>query len=232
MPIVITVDPRFNGPPHAGNGGYVCGLVAGALRRSVNIRLHRPVPLATALTLVPHGDGEWRLLDGAELIATAAPAAVDILPPRPPSYLQALAAAQHYRGFKQHLYPTCFVCGPSRAQGDGLRVFAGELAGAGVAAPWLPDVSLADSDGKVKPEFIWAVLDCPGYFAALPDGRAAVLGELAVRIDRRLPADEPSVIVGWAVAHDGRKHRVGTALYTEGGDLCALGIATWIEAKS
>lgn len=233
MPDAITIDPRFSGPPDAGNGGYVCGLMAGAIRRSVRVRLHRPVPLATALTVVRDAEQEWRLLHGAESIATATPANVDAVPPRPPTYLQALAAARLYPGFKHHVYPDCFVCGPRRAQGDGLRIFPGALAdGRVVAAPWLPDVSLADADGKVKPEFIWAALDCPGYFASVPSDRPAVLGELAVHIDRRVPADEPCVIVGWPISADGRKHRVGTALYTEAGDLCALGVATWIELKA
>ena len=230
MPDVITVDPRFRGPPATGNGGYVCGLMAAAIRRSVRVRLHRPVPLATALAVIRHAEQEWRLVNGAETIATATPATVDLLPPRPPGYLQALAAARRYAGFNHHFYPDCFVCGPRRAQGDGLRIFPGALAGGRmVAAPWLPEVSLTDADGKVKPEFIWAALDCPGYFAALPNDRPAVLGELAVRIDRRAPADEPCVIVGWPISADGRKHLVGTALYTEEGDLCAIGAATWIE---
>jgi len=233
MPELITIHPRFNGPPEAGNGGYLCGLIASVLQRSVSVRLHRAAPLATVLELAPQGTEEWQLRYEGELIATARPASVDVAPPQPPSYLEALAAAQHFAGFRRHMVPRCFVCGPERAQGDGLRIFPGPVEGTDiVAAPWLPDLSLADAEGKVKPEFMWAALDCPGYYASVRDDRPALLGELAVHIDRRPLADEPCVIIGWRIAAEGRKHRVGTALYAKGEALCAVGVATWIELKN
>ena len=34
-----------------------------------------------------------------------------------------------------------------------------------VATTWTPTPDTADDDGLVRPEFIWAVLDCPTYFA-------------------------------------------------------------------
>jgi len=232
MTAVITVDSRYNGPPASGHGGYFCGLLAGAVRRPVNVRLRMPIPLDTPLTVAPAADGAWQVRAGEALIASAAPAEVKLAPPRAPSYVEALAAARHYRGLEHHPAPTCFACGPQRPQGEGLRIFAGPGPGESmVTAPWLPDVALADADGRVRPEFIWAALDCPGYYAAVADDRPALLGELAVRVDRRVPADEPCVIVAWAIASEGRKHRVGSALYAEEGDVCAVGLATWIELK-
>lgn len=233
MSEVVTIDRRFNGPPTSGHGGYFCGVIAGAVRRAVNVRLHRAIPLDVPLTIAPAEDEGWRVTAGDELIASAAPAEVRLAPPKAPSYVDALAAARHYRGFKHHATPTCFGCGPKRPQGDGLRIFAGPGPGnSTVAAPWLPDVSLADTNGKVRAEFLWAALDCPGYFVSVPDDRPAVLGELAVRIDRRVPADESCVVVAWPIASQGRTHRVGTALYAEEGDVCAVGLATWIEVRS
>jgi hypothetical protein len=230
MPEVITVDRRFNGPPDSANGGYVCGLIAGAIREAVSVRLQKPSPLDTPLVVKQEAPGEWRVLHDGQVVATAAPAKVEIVPPPSPGYVAALAIARHYPGFKHHDVPTCFVCGPQRSPGDGLRIFPGPVAGAGiVAAPWLPDISLMDPDGKIKPEFIWAALDCPGYYASIPNDRPAMLGDLAVHIDRRVPADEPCVVVGWPISSEGRKHKVGTALYAEDGGPCARGLATWIE---
>ena len=122
------------------------------------------------------------------------------------------------------------VDGPERHRGDGLRIFAAAVPGRDiVAAPWLPDASLGDANGKVKPEFIWAALDCPGAFAAIPYGRPALLGEFAVHVSRLVHVDEPCVVTGWKISVDGRKYRAGTALFDEDGELCAFGHATWIE---
>lgn len=233
MPAEITVDRRFNGPPASGHGGYFCGLVAAAAHQPLNVRLHQAIPLDTPLTIAPDSDSSWRVCAGDVPIASATPTTVRLAPPHPPSYVEALAAARHCRGLRHHPTPTCFGCGPKRRQGDGLRLFAGPgPAESMVTAPWLPDIALADAGGRVRPEFVWAALDCPGYFAAVPDDRPAVLGELAVRIDRRVPADEPCVVVAWTIASEGRKHRVGSALYAEEGDVCAVGLATWIELKT
>jgi hypothetical protein len=60
----------------------------------------------------------------------------------------------------------------------------------------------------------------------------ALLGELAVHVDRRVHVDEPCVIMAWAIETKGRKHRVGTALVDEDGERCALGVATWIELQA
>jgi hypothetical protein len=227
----ITIEKRFNGPPHSANGGYTCGLIAATLGESVSVRLQKPPPLDKPLSIRRHAKS-WELVDGELVIASAVPTNVQAHVPAPPSYVEALAASRHYRGFKSHVFPTCFVCGPERARGDGLRIFASSVAGAGlVAAPWLPDATLADEVGKVRPEFIWAALDCPGYFASVPGDSPAVLGELAVHIDRSVHAEEPCVVVAWQILIEGRKHKVGTALFDEEGERCAVGVATWVEMR-
>ena len=228
----IAIEKRFNGPPQSANGGYTCGLIAGALGESVSVRLHRPPPLETPLT-IRRQTKSWEVMDGEQIVATAVPATVQAHVPTAPSYVDALAATRHYRGFESHSFPTCFVCGPERARGDGLRIFAGSIPGTRlVASPWLPDPALADSLGKVRPEFIWAALDCPGYFASVPDSSPALLGELAVHVDRSVHVEEPCVVIGWQILIEGRKHKVGTALFDEEGECCAIGVATWVEAKS
>ncbi|MCU0975067.1 MAG: hotdog fold thioesterase [Steroidobacteraceae bacterium] len=233
MSAAIVIEPRFRGPPESGNGGYVCGRIAVELGLPVAVRLLAPPPLATTLILREDPQrNRWQLLDGERAVAEARPAEVTPVPPVPPSYAEAVDASRRCTGLVHHPLPTCFVCGPQRAPGDGLRIFAGEVTGrAMVAAPWTPDESLADGAGRVRPEFLWSALDCPGFFAAPLGGALALLGELAVRIERPLPAGGPCVVVGWPVASEGRKHRTGTAVFGPGGELVACAEATWVALK-
>jgi hypothetical protein len=47
----LVIAPRFCGPPDSGNGGYVCGLIAGRLDGQAEITLRAPPPLATPMTV-------------------------------------------------------------------------------------------------------------------------------------------------------------------------------------
>jgi len=47
----LIIPARFCGPPGTGNGGYVCGRIAGYIDGPVTVTLRRPPPLATPLTL-------------------------------------------------------------------------------------------------------------------------------------------------------------------------------------
>jgi hypothetical protein len=230
----LTVAPRYCGPPGSANGGYAAGLFAQHASTTVSVRLARPVPLGAALQVAARDGGRLELLHDAELIASAEPATLSLEVPRPPDYYTAIEASRHYIGFHGHAFPGCFVCGPERARGDGMRVFAGPCVQSPglVAAPWVPDVALGLGDGKVRPEFMWAALDCPGYFAARSDGVAMLLGEFTAHVDRRVHVDEPCVVIGWRLAVKGRKYEVGTALFDHGGGLCAQARATWIEPRS
>jgi hypothetical protein len=176
------------------------------------------------------------LRDGEVVVAEARPTSLDLDVPEPPTYAQALVAARRYRGFDHHPFPTCFVCGPERAEDDGLRVFAGPVSdGSMVAAPWVPDPSLADpGEPTIRSEFLWAALDCPGYFASLDDNyRPMMLGQMAARVDMGggVQCGERCVVIGWPITRDGRKHFAGTALYSQSGELCGKALATWIELR-
>ena len=151
--------------------------------------------------------------------------------PSPPQYVQAVWASQHYPGFREHAFPDCFVCGPHRRRGDGLRIFPGMLDSGIVAAPWLPADNLDTGDGKVGGEYLWAALDCPGYFAVSGARRVMVLGEMQAHVDRRVRVGEACTVIGWKIAADGRKHVAGTAIFDEDGELCARAKAVWIELK-
>lgn len=228
MPAIVRIGSRFCGPPESGNGGYTAGLIAAAIGETVNVRLHRPVPLEVDLQLDAAGQDRWEVRHEYDVIATATCTDVQLAAPQPVDFMEARAMSTHYLGFEHALYPHCFVCGPARGEHDGLRVFAGRKPDqATVAAPWIPDETLDDGAGKVRPEFIWAALDCPGFFAR-PKFDLALLGEIAVHIDRPVHVDEPCVVMGWPIASEGRKHRVGTALFDEDGERCALSTATWI----
>jgi hypothetical protein len=227
----LSIAGRFQGPPNSGNGGYVCGLVAATVQADLKVRLLMPPPLDTPLGLVREGDGDWVLASAAGPVARGAAGLLELDVPSPPRYVQAVWASQHYPGFREHAFPDCFVCGPHRRRGDGMRIFPGMLDTGIVAAPWLPPDTLDAGDGKVAVEFHWAALDCPGYFAVSGGRRVMLLGELQAHIDRRVHVGEPCTVIGWKIGAEGRKHQAGTAIFDEDGELCARGRATWLELK-
>lgn len=227
----ILVESRFQGPPESGNGGYVCGRLAQHLGGvPAAVRLHVPPPLDKGLQ-VRRSDAGVGLFDADTLVAEARAAEVALEPPDPPSYEEAEEASRRFRGFASHWFPSCFVCGPDRHRGDGLRIFPGPIDTRGlVASPWTPEPSLAAETGVVAPEILWAALDCPGAFAfAEPPRGAVLLGELRVALLGEASVSERCVVVGWELAHEGRKHQTATALFGEGGDCLGLGIGTWLE---
>jgi hypothetical protein len=227
----IAIDGRFRGPPRSGNGGYACGLIARHLRGDVCVRLAAPPPLDVALRLESTPD-ETRLYHDGTLIGTGVRSLLELTAPPAPSFAEAEVASRSYLGFVRHDFPECFVCGPNRSAADGLRIFPGAVAGRDlVAAPWIPSRSLAGRSDTIDPVFIWAALDCPGAFAALPlpEGKTIVLGELCARIASEVRPESRYIAVGWPLHIGGRKHIVGTAIFAEHGELVALARATWIE---
>lgn len=229
----MLIDQRFCGPPGCAHGGYLSGLLAGHSDRQLRIRLLRPTPLQVPLELDCGADGALELKLAGQPLARGLPDTLELAVPAAPGYLRALEASRNFIGFSRHAFPLCFVCGTQRARGDGLRIFAGPLPGRDlVAANWVPDASLAAADGKVRPEFMAAALDCPGYFAARDDGVPMLLGEFSAHVDRCVHIDEPCSVIGWKIAAAGRKCEVGTALFDEDGELCARARAVWVEPKS
>jgi hypothetical protein len=227
----LSISARFCGPPRSGNGGYVCGLVAKHLAGSAGVRLKVPPPLETTLRIEASG-GVAQLLRDSTVIAEGRSVELDLTPPAPPSIEDAEEASKSYLGFKVHAFPRCFVCGPQRAVGDGLRIFPGLLESRSiVAAPWIPDASLAEAADSVHTEFLWAALDCTSGFAVLPvsEGRAIVLGELCVRIEGSLTPGEKCTAVGWPIQIDGRKRFAGSAIFSASGLAVAVGRAIWVE---
>lgn len=68
----VVIDRRFQGPPTSGNGGYVCGVVAGHIEGSAEITLRAPPPLDRPLDVVIGADGAVELREKETLLATGA----------------------------------------------------------------------------------------------------------------------------------------------------------------
>ena len=223
---VIVIDPRFNGFPDVALGGYVGGVLARGLD-SAEVTLRRPVRLGRSYQTVEQPDGTRVLRDGENVLAEARQSTVDLDVQQPVGIEASMAAAENYVGHQKHLVPTCFNCGPLRAEGDGLRIFPGTLADLGVvAAPWIPSTSLADSMGRVGSEFVWSALDCPTIWALVllgqPDtDESAVTGRLAVELFSPILAGQPHVIMGWKASETARTRVAGGAIYSTDGRLLA-----------
>jgi hypothetical protein len=228
---VVTIAGRFNGPPGTANGGYTCGLVAAAIGPAATVRLLSPPPLDVALERRREADGTVRLLDGDVAVAEGRSARPTVDVPAPPALDIATRAAGAFAGFETHAFPTCFVCGPRRADDDGLDIFPG-LAGPDglLACSWTPAEDLAD-DGIVDPRFAWAALDCPSGFACIPPGTTTVLATMTAALEADLHAGRPYVVTGWPLGSEGRKHHAASALHTAGGERVAVAEALWITLR-
>ena len=234
MPVRIVIERRFRGPPESGNGGYSCGMLGALMPGPAEVKLRKPPPLDTPMEIEQRPDGMLAaVLDGADLIE-ARPAEVDVAIPGAISLASAERAAASYEGFKNHAFPMCFVCGPDREAGDGLRIFPGEVLRGIAAAPWTPDASVADENGVVYPEIVWAALDCPTGWSThyrYPDAGLGLLGRLAASLQRPIVAGERYVAASWPAGRDGRKLYAKSAILDEHGDPLAVAQATWIELR-
>ena len=230
---MVTIPGRFNGPLDSGQGGYSAGMVAGFVDGHAEVSLRRPVPLDRALRVARDDGGSVRLLDGDDLVAEGQPApALEIQVPDPVGAEDARAARARYRGSRDGAFSRCFVCGLVRD--DGFEVFAGEVPGRGVmASPWTPPEWTAGDDGVVRPEFVWAVMDCPATFAPLLGGAqdVAFLARFSARIDAPVVAGTEHVVIGWPIAVDGRKHHAGGAIFSSEGELLAAAQALLIAPR-
>ena len=230
----VSISRRFNGPLESGNGGYSSGILAGCLPGPSEVSLRSPVPLDTPLDVIEDGDGSLRMVHGEALIAQARPVAeLDIPVPDPVDLESARRASRSYKSPREGIFSRCFVCGPARE--DSLDVFAGPVEGRDLAAtPWTPPDWTANDVGDVCPEFIWAVLDCPTYFAAYP-GTGMPLSMLvrqSTRIDAPIAAGEEHVVMAWPLEVDGRKRQAGAAVLSAGGDVLAVSRALLVELRS
>jgi hypothetical protein len=234
----LRVAARFCGPPGFANGGFASGSLAALLGGAAEVTLRRPVPLDRPLP-VRRGDGDETLVveDGGVLLAEARPATMAMAPLDVPAAVTpeaAEAAAGRSPYYHDPVFPGCFGCGPARPPGDGLRIFPGPVAGHALwAAPWTPDTTVAAAGGRVRPEVVWAALDCPSGIAAtdaadLPAGTAVVLGRMAATVGRLPRPGDRCRVVAWPLAVDGRKLHAGSAVLGPDGEVLATARTVWV----
>ncbi|HVV90649.1 MAG TPA: hypothetical protein VHB53_09160 [Solirubrobacterales bacterium] len=236
----VTVPSRFNGPPASGQGGYSSGILVAYLEGPAAVSLRRPIPLDVELEVrvgrddPAQGEGggpraERRgtaraYTSSGELVAEAVPAPPLAPWDAPPVSLEAARRAKKsFAASADGVFDHCFVCG--RARSDGLGVCAGPVADADlVATPWTPPAWTAGEDGAVLPEFVWAALDCPGYFAVHgTDLALAFLARQQSEVHAPVRVGVEYVVVGRLLGREGRKGFAATAILDPTGEPLAHG---------
>lgn len=235
MPETVTIPQRFNGPAESANGGYTCGSVAALLDGdAASVSLRSPPPLERPLEVV-RADGGVELRDGDVLVAEGErdELLLDVPDAVEPRRAAAASRAGREHWGAAHPFPGCVVCGPEREAGDGMRIFPGELEAGLFAAEWTPDDTLSDGSGCVRPEFVWAALDCPtsAPVANFGQGPPMVLARLTARLGCSVAVGESHALVSWPLESDGRKHHAACALFDSTGLLLCASRALWIELK-
>ncbi|MBE7325365.1 hypothetical protein IEQ44_11940 [Nocardioides sp. Y6] len=245
----LIVPSRYCGPPRSGNGGWTAGELAAHVEHGcptdradawppVRVRLRQPPPLDVTMT-VTDVQGTTTLLHDGAVVAEAVPSVDELLPVAPVGQDAAHAAEATYAGAAQHPFPTCFACGPEREEGDGLRIFPGEVdpveGRRRVAATWTPHPSLSEdwhvygqAGRHVALPVTWAALDCVGGWAEDLLGRPMVLGQMTARVDALPEVGETHVVVGEHRGSEGRKTFTASTLYAPGGAVVALAEHVWV----
>lgn len=222
----VIIEKRYRGPEGSGNGGYVAGLLAGHVASdTVTVTLRRPPPLDVELRVATDDDrgiGARLWDDGESPVAEALAGAIVVPAVGPVPYAEAVEAAEKYRTAERHPFPGCFVCGPDREPGDGLRLEPGPVAEGMVAAPWTPEE-------VPEPEIMWAVLDCPGGLSVGQDDPPVLLGTMTAQVTELPEAGERCVVMGLARSREGRKLHAATAAYGADGRLLGRAEQIWIE---
>ncbi|WP_116953580.1 hypothetical protein [Jiangella endophytica] len=222
--MTVTVRSRFRGPTTSGNGGYVAGVLTARLGDGpVTVTLRTPPPLDTPLAVRSSGDDALELIDGDTLVAVAAASADELVTVAPVPVAEVAEISARYPGFSTHPFPECFVCGPARSPGDGLRLFPGRVGDGRTACLW----SVAEDVAGV-PEFVWAALDCPGGWSAPIEGRPMVLGRITALVSDLPAAGESCLVMGSFAGTEGRKTWTDSTLYGSDGRVLGRARATWI----
>lgn len=243
--IEFQIDSRFNGPPNSGNGGYVAGKIAELVGLPCEVTLRKPPPLDKTLILRLI-DKVGEVFSGDSLIATVASSSpvknnLELIDYES-AKLAAISGLQ--RRIKSNIFSTCFVCGPDRKEGDGLRLFAdtppsclidGNLKP--VAVAWKPSAKLSSNGETIDEAYIWAAMDCPSAVAInntgdeTPEQIACLLGRFRNTVFRRPEIDEHCVVVAQMTHRDRRKIFCDVSLFGGRGDLLAAGHTTWIALE-
>jgi hypothetical protein len=221
----LIVPTRFRGPARSGNGGWTAGALAETLgaQGAVRVTLWRPPALETTYTVT---DG-IASLDG-EVMGQAEAVEDSLELVEPVAADEAREAMSRYPGLVSHPFPTCFSCGTDRAEGEGLRIFPGQVADTSrgrtrVAATWTPHPAI----GSTVP-VTWAALDCPGGWAGDVGARLMVLGRITARLDALPEIGVEHVVVAEERGTAGRKTSTAATLYDAEGRVIGTAEHVWI----
>ena len=238
MSDVVVIDPRFHSWDGVAHGGYVAGLVGGRVGTNAEVTLRQAAPFDVPLSIGGNGDGEIALTLEDAVIARGGPSEPNVDLPEPVSFKTATKLEWNHDTLNEHPTPHCFCCGYERAKGDGLRVFPAPIPGrplGQVVAPWVPDAAFAGPDGALRPEFVWAALDCPGFWGmalSISHMPNVITIRLAATLNGTIKADVRHVVMGWPISHHGRKFLCGSAIFGPDGDVLAAGRATWLRVNA
>ena len=246
----LLVPRRFCGPPSSGNGGWTAGALAALIPHdcpddrarswpTIRVALRQPPPLDTPMTVSEDEDDSTVATIGGAVVARATvvedePTTVDPVPAD-----EARAASATYPGLASHPFPTCFVCGTARGEGDGLRIFPGRVAdqdgATRIAATWSPHPSVGedfhsyvDEHPRASLATTWAALDCIGGWAGDLTERLMVLAGMTARVDALPVIGEEHVVVGLARGREGRKTFTSSTLYDADGRVVACAEHVWV----
>src|SRR5262249_10243920 len=176
----------------SGNGGYVGGAPGGGVTKEIGgggtgeNTLRAPGPIERAPQLAP-GGGAPLLRARATPICEAGSGSGGPLkqPPVPTGRSEVMRRGEAGGSPVETDYGHCIVCGRGRGVGDGLRVWgtSGPQPGYSLSC-YVPHANHADGSGRIRPEFVWGTLDCPGAFAVQDDGdfRPAMTGRMTGKV--------------------------------------------------
>jgi hypothetical protein len=242
----LVIPFRYRGPARSGNGGYSAGLVAERVQPRgdeapvVQVTLRRPPPLDRTMSVRQlasdtGGEPATVLLMGDDRVAEARLVDADLEPVEAVPAGVATEAMARFPGLVSHPFPTCFVCGTERPEGEGLRIFPGDVGPDRVASLWVPHPGLAEStdlrgrqEQRVGVAATWAALDCVGGWAGDMTERWMVLGRITAQVDALPVVGEPHVVVGAARGGEGRKTFTASTLYDGDGRIVARAEHVWI----
>ncbi len=187
----------------------------------------------------------YDVMSGETPVATATPA--EPLETTLPSFSFEQAERASITGLEKRecstVFRTCFVCGPDREEGDGLRLFAdtpAEVIHDGtpqpVAVSWTPFVGFSSDGENIDEAHTWAAMDCPSAMALNNDGSdleplLCLLGRFRNTILRTPKVNERCVVVAKMRHSEGRKFYSDVALFGHNEEVLACGLTTWISIK-
>ncbi len=237
----LIVPARYRGPARSANGGYLAGALAHELGdtrgRAVTVTLRQPPPLDATMRLA-EVDGSLQLTFGGALVARAELSEDGVDPVEGVSWSAAVVASDAYPGLVSHPFPTCFVCGPEHP--DGLRIFPGQVPAARegrarLAAPWVPDASVAadfheyaDPAPRASLAATWSALDCISGWAGDMTERLMVLGQMTAIVDDLPVQGEQHVVVGEHRGSEGRKTFTASTLHDADGRIVGRASHIWL----